>query len=109
LKPLQTPEGIERWVHNYPADDSYDQEGGRMPPATQRWVRLISAEDLERRAARKKYIGAIRHLRVLRRSTVGRILSLEAEGTKGSMSLEGEKAVTDFLSPGSLRSTLFTI
>jgi SpoIID/LytB domain protein len=72
-------------------------------------VRVIDADLLQKRAERVKYIGAIRHLRVTRRSATGRAQALEAVGTRGSVLFEGADAIQDFLSPSSLRSTLFTI
>jgi len=109
LAPLRSPEDLERWTHSFPPADGYDEETSRMPPVAARWIRILSEKDLERRAALVKYIGPIRGIVVTRRSPTGRVLSLKVEGEQGSLILTGEKMISDFLSPGSLRSTLFTI
>ncbi len=109
LAPLQSPEDLDRWTHSFPPPGGYDQETDRMPPVASRWIRVLSEKDLERRAELIKYVGPIRSLVVTRRSPTGRVLSLRVEGEQGNFMLNGEKMISDFLSPGSLRSTLFTI
>lgn len=105
----QTPLDLERWTHEFPPKDRFCEAGSLTPAVQSRWVRLIKASDLKARADRINPIGPIRHIRALRRTPLGRVRALEVVGTRGSLTLEGEKAVSDFLSPGSLRSTLFTI
>lgn len=100
---------LERWTHGFPPRDRYCEAGALSPAAQARWMRFLDAKVLRERAERTKNIGPITHIRALRRSPTGRVLSLEVVGSKDTLSLEGEKAISDFLSPGSLRSTLFTI
>lgn len=104
----RTPVELERWTHEFPPKDRFC-EAGNAPNHDARWVRVLDAKQLKERAERVKYIGSIKHVRVARRSATGRALSLEVTGTRDALLLEGEQAISDFLSPGSLRSTLFTI
>ncbi|MBI3554499.1 MAG: SpoIID/LytB domain-containing protein [Elusimicrobia bacterium] len=107
--PPHTPAQLERWTHEFPPRDRFCEAGSLTAPAESRWVRIIDASELKARAERVQYIGAIKHIRVSKRSATGRALSLEVTGSRGTLSFEGPKAIEDFLSPGSLRSTLFTI
>ena len=104
-----SPLALERWTHEYPPRDRYCEAGGLGSAADSRWIRILSTEDLRARADRTKPIGNILHLRAARRSPTGRIRALEVVGTRETLLLEGDKAIGDFLSPNSLRSTLFTI
>ncbi|MGH7735768.1 MAG: hypothetical protein ACREOE_19255, partial [Gemmatimonadales bacterium] len=104
-----TPVELERWMHEFPQRDRFCEAGSLTSPSDSRWVRIIDASILKDRASRTKYIGPIKHIRVARRSGTGRVQSLEVTGTRGSLTYDGAKAISDFLSPGSLRSTLFTI
>ena len=103
------PDELERWTHEYPPADRYCEASGLTPPVESRWMRMIPASDLAQRARRLGVIGSLRGVRALRRSASGRVLALEVSGSKGSLTLEGAKAISSFLSPGSLRSTLFTV
>ncbi|OGR82163.1 MAG: hypothetical protein A3J74_07210 [Elusimicrobia bacterium RIFCSPHIGHO2_02_FULL_57_9] len=107
--PLFTPLELERWTHEFPPRNRFCEAGSLTPAVQSRWVRLIKADDLKTRAERIKPVGPLRHIRALRRSPAGRVRSLEVVGTRGTLLLEGDKAISDFLSPGSLRSMLFTI
>ncbi len=104
----RTPLELERWTHDYPPRDRFC-EAGNSPEHSARWVRIIDAKDLKTRIERVRYIGAIKHIRAVKRSPTGRIQSLEVVGARETITLEGAQAISDFLSPGSLRSTLFTI
>ncbi|MBI4678252.1 MAG: hypothetical protein HY748_11785 [Elusimicrobia bacterium] len=106
---LDSPEALERWLHAAPNPDRYCDQGGLTAQAEARWIRLLDAKELSRRARRLRAIGGIRHIRALKRSSGGRILSLEVAGSADSFVLNGAEAIGAFLSPGSLRSTLFTI
>ncbi|MBI5622650.1 MAG: hypothetical protein HY924_02600 [Elusimicrobia bacterium] len=109
LPGLDSPESLERWVHAGPLPDRYCDQGGLTPPVQARWLRLLDARDISRRAQRLREIGKVRHLRALKRSPSGRILSLEVVGSADTLVLNGPDAISSVLSPKSLRSTLFTI
>lgn len=104
----RTPEELERWVHEAPPRDSYGEASG-LAQTHARWLRILEAADLTERANRSYPIGALTALRVARRSSTGRVQQLEVRGAHGSFTLAGADDIGDFLSPGSLRSTLFTI
>ncbi len=104
-----TAADLERWMHSYPPRDRYCEAGSLSPAVEARWIRLIDASELSRRAQVVKALGTVRHIRALSRTPSGRIRSLEVQGTRENLIFEGEPAIRQFLSPGSLRSTLFTI
>ncbi|MBI4377258.1 MAG: SpoIID/LytB domain-containing protein [Elusimicrobia bacterium] len=105
----RAPIEIERFLHNFPGKDNFCEAAGFLPSAQSRWVRILKTKDLERRANSIQAIDRIIHIRAAKRSRTGRIQTLEVIGTGGRLLLEGEKAISDFLSPASLRSTLFAI
>ena len=104
-----TPLQLERMVHEFPERDRYCEMQTLTPPSDSRWVRLLDVKDLQPRADRIKNIGAIKTIRATRRSATGRVQTLAVVGSRGEIILEGADALADFLSPGTLRSTLFTI
>lgn len=108
LVPPRTPAQLERWLHEAPPAGAYCEAGG-LAQTHSRWVRILDAKDLTRRANRLKDIGYIERIRAARRSATGRVEALEVDGRRGSLTLEGADDISGFLSPGSLRSTLFTI
>lgn len=105
----KSPIEFERWLHDPPPRDRYCEAGSVTAPSESRWMRVLDAKVLKARAERVKFVGPLKRLRVVRRSETGRVQALEVVGTRGSFVLEGSRAIGDFLSPGSLRSTLFTI
>ena len=96
-------------LHAAPAFDRYCDQGGLTPAVQSRWIRILDAKEVTSRTRRLREIGKVRHLRALKRSTSGRILSLEITGASDTLVLNGPEAIGSVLSPGSLRSTLFTI
>ncbi|MBI5210872.1 MAG: SpoIID/LytB domain-containing protein [Elusimicrobia bacterium] len=106
---IDSPEALERWIHTPPDRGRYCEQAALFPQVSARWIRVLDVKDLNERMARVRHIGAIRHLRALRRSPSGRVLALEVVGTQDSMVLRSPDLIAGFLSPGSLRSTLFTI
>jgi len=102
----RSEEELRLWTHEFPPAGAYCESNGRNSSAGSRWIRVLGARELQERA---KSVGEIRELRVLRRTSTGRAAALEVVGSKASLTLEGAGKILDFLSPGSLRSTLFTI
>jgi stage II sporulation protein D len=109
FEPPQSPLALERWTHEFPPRGNFCAGSALSPAVGSRWMRLLDVRDLELRAERIKKIGSIEHLRAAQRSPTGRVLALELRGVLGTLLIEGEKAISEFLSPGSLRSTLFTL
>lgn len=104
-----TPLQLERFVHEFPAHDRYCEAQTLTSPSEARWVRLLDAKDLQGRADRIQNVGTLRAIRVKGRTATGRVKALAVEGSRGVFTLEGYDAIAEFLSPGTLRSTLFTI
>jgi stage II sporulation protein D len=104
-----SPDQLELWTHEYPGQDRYCEASGITAPAESRWIRIIPAADITQRAKRSRDIGPVRQLLVRKRTATGRVQVLEVVGSRGSLTLTGAKAISDVLSPGSLRSTLFTV
>ena len=73
------------------------------------WTLTLSPYWIEARANRIRKIGKLKAIYPLRRSKSGNVVAIRAEGTKGNLDVEGEKAISDLLVAGSLRSTLFSI
>ncbi len=104
-----TPLDFERFVHEPPPSGLFSEAAPGRSAATARWVRLLDAKDLRARAEEKKRIGRIRSLRVAGRTATGRVKALEVAGTDGTVTFNGFAEVQRFLSPGSLRSGLFSL
>ena len=73
------------------------------------WTLLLRPKWIESRLNRRYKIGYLRTLIPLARGPDGRVRAIRAEGTAGSAVIEGAAAVSDILTAGTLRSTLFTI
>jgi stage II sporulation protein D len=104
-----SPLQLERLVHDFPARDRFCEQQSVTAASDSRWVRLLETRELQPRADRVKNIGEIKALRVLRRSATGRVQALLVQGSRDGLTLEGFDAIAEFLSPGTLRSALFTI
>lgn len=105
----RTPLDFERFVHEPPPEGLYSEAAPQRAAATARWVRVLDAKDLRSRAEAKKRIGRLRGLRVNARTATGRVKELEAIGADGSAVFSGFAEIQRFLSPGTLRSTMFTL
>ena len=105
----ETPLDLERFVHDAPPSGLYSEAAPGQPASAARWIRILDARDLRDRADAVKKIGRLRSVRVAGRTATGRVKALEASGADGTVTFAGFPAIQDFLSPGSLRSTLFTL
>ncbi|MFI5346522.1 MAG: SpoIID/LytB domain-containing protein [Elusimicrobiota bacterium] len=104
-----TPLDLERFVHDAPPTGLYSEAASGQPASAARWMRLLDARDLRERADADKKIGRLREVRVAGRTSTGRVKALEVTGADGTVTFTGFAAIQRFLSPGSLRSTLFTL
>ena len=109
LEEWRSPLDLERFVHEPPPQGLYSEAVSGFSPAASRWLRILDARELRSRIERRKDIGALRRVRVAARTGTGRVQSLEVEGSRGAAVFTGAKEIEEFLSPGSLRSTLFSI
>jgi len=109
LADWKTPLDLERFLHDAPPPGLYSEAAPGPIAAVARWVRVLDARDLRERADAVKKVGRLRSVRVLSRTETGRVKALEVAGVDGSVVFTGFAAIQGFLSPGSLRSTLFTL
>lgn len=107
--PWTTPEDLEHFVHEAPPEGLYSEAAPGPSAATARWTRVLEARDIRARAEEKGKIGRLRGLQVLGRTSTGRVKAIRAIGTDGTADFVGFAAIQRLLSPGSLRSTLFTL
>lgn len=106
--PWRTPAELERFLHEAPPDGLFSEAAVVARPATARWLRVIPGEDLRERVERRQDIGALRGIRAASRTPSGRVKAVEVIGAKGTLHYIGFKELESLLSPGTLRSTLFT-
>jgi SpoIID/LytB domain protein len=108
--PWITPLDVERYVHEAPPEGLYSEAAAGLTAAGARWVRLLDVKDLRPRAEEKNpKIGRLRGIVVTGRTATGRVKSLQVLGAGGTAEFVGFKEIQRFLSPGSLRSPLFTL
>lgn len=107
LAPPATPLELRRYLSSWP--ETFDKPSGYVHPSHSRWSRVVSAQELEDRVNRKRKIGRLRGLRVLRRAPTGNVEALLLIGAKRSLKLNDEFAIRGVLGTGSLRSTLFVV
>lgn len=100
---------LEISLHGPPEKDAACEASALVAPNWARWVRILDAAELRTRLPAEPFIGRIHDVRALRRSASGRVEALKVIGARGKTVLEGRSAIEDFLSPSSLRSTLFTL
>jgi SpoIID/LytB domain protein len=109
LAPWTTPLEVERFVHEPPPEGLYSEAAAGPTAANARWLRVLDARDLRARVEEKKKIGKLRGIVVTARSGTGRVKSLQVIGADGTAEFAGFAEIQRLLSPGSLRSTLFTL
>ena len=102
-----TPWELERWLSGSPS--VYCDLPQLMHPAHFRWQRLVPASELERLLRRHKNVGRLKSLRIMKRTSSGRVSRVAAVGTAGELDITREQKIRSLLVPGSLRSTLFSI
>ncbi len=106
--PWRTPAELERFIHEAPPDGLFSESAVVATPASARWIRVIDGKALRRRVERRQDVGAILAVRAVARTSTGRVKSLEIVGAKGVATYTGFKEIESVLSPGTLRSTLFS-
>lgn len=109
LAAWKTPLDLERWVHEPPPQGLYSEAAAGPAPAAARWTRLLDADEIGERANVRRKIGRLRALNVVGRTASGRVKAVQAVGGDGAVTFTGFAEIQSLLSPGSLRSTLFTL
>lgn len=107
--PWRTPADLERFTHEAPPGGLFSEAAAVAVPAAARWIRFIEAKEIRERVARRRDVGPLLRLRVLGRTETGRVKAIEVVGTRGTQTYTGRKEIEELLSPGSLRSTMFTL
>ncbi|MGH2930489.1 MAG: hypothetical protein ACRDL8_19960, partial [Solirubrobacteraceae bacterium] len=107
--PWTTPLDVERFTHDAPPEGLYSEAAPGPTAAAARWTRLFDVKDLRTRVDQKKKIGRLLNVLVAGRTATGRVKALTVVGEDGTVAYTGFKEIQAFLSPGSLRSSLFTI
>ena len=107
--PWNTDAELERFTHAAPPEGLCSEVAAVATPASARWMRVIDAGALRARVERRKDVGSLRQLRVAGRTSSGRVRAIEVIGTDGKDLYSGRKEIEYLLSPGDLRSTLFTL
>ena len=106
--PPPTPSGLERFTETPPPATLLDLAAMPEGSAIVRWTRVLDGARLEERLGRMGLKGHLKDLLPGMRTSGGRLLELRAVGTKNTLILKGPD-IERALSPGSLRSTLFTM
>ncbi len=109
LPPWSTPLDFERFIHELPTGGLYSEAAPGRASALVRWVRILDMKDIRTRIEATQKIGRIRAIRIAGRTKTGRIKTLQLVGSAGTLSATGFSEIQKLLSPGSLRSTLFTL
>ena len=109
IAPWTTPLDVERFLHETPPEGLYSEAAAGPTAADARWMRLLDAKDLRARVEEKLKIGRLRGVVVTGRTGTGRVKALEVVGADGKAEFAGFQEIQRLLSPGSLRSSLFTL
>lgn len=104
-----SPLDVEHFTHDAPPEGLYSEAAPGPTAATARWMRLLDAKDLRERVDEKKKIGRLLNVLVAGRTATGRVKALTVVGADGTLTYTGFKEIQALLSPGSLRSALFTM
>ncbi len=107
IAPPASPTALRRYLSTWP--DAFCKPSGYVHASHSRWARVIAASDLEERVNRKRKIGRLLGLRVLRRAPTGNVEALLVLGSKRNLKLKDEFDIRGLLGVGSLRSTLFVM
>ena len=107
--PKLTPFGLYSRTVEPPPDTLYCLPDDKTTGSEVAWTLLLQPKWIESRLNRKHKIGYLKALVPLARETDGRVKSLRADGTAGSVIIEGAGPIAQALTAGTLRSTLFSI
>ncbi|HXT02110.1 MAG TPA: SpoIID/LytB domain-containing protein, partial [Elusimicrobiota bacterium] len=107
--PWALPLDVEHFTHDAPPEGLYSEAAPGPTAAAARWMRIFEARDLRSRVERRKKIGRLLNVIVAGRTATGRVKQLKVVGADGELTYTGFKEIQGLLSPGSLRSALFTM
>lgn len=105
-----SPFGINAALLKGPKENLACIPESRLEYTDLNWTLVLEPKWIISRVKRvNKKIGKLKSLVTISRDNKGRVLKLRAIGTKGYVDFEGDEAISNLLSAGSLRSSLFTI
>ena len=100
-----TDRNIRRWLKkDISAWCNTKKFGGKR---TFRWERSVGVEEVEANIAKRKRIGRLRDIRILKRGVSGRVIQMELVGDSGALELDRELAIRRVF--GGLRSSMFAL
>ncbi len=100
----KSPWDFDQWIKGYPKALCANSKFAN--PLSFRWIRVISAQDLEQRVSRVWDIGSIKNVVALKRTSAGYITALKIVGTKRAVTVEKEHEIRRLLGLGQIRSNL---
>jgi peptidoglycan hydrolase-like amidase len=80
-----------------------------VPGCHSRWARVVDAADVTAALRRRRDIGPLKRLEVLRRDAAGRVTLLRATGERGELTLGSESFARQILGRGTLRSDFYAL
>ncbi len=99
---------LARFLHD-PPSGLFSAADASGTPASSRWILTLDERGLRQRAARIQDVGRLISVAVSSRTPTGRVVELTVVGARGALVVRGAADIEAFLSPGSLRSTLFDL
>ncbi|PIP81749.1 MAG: hypothetical protein CO113_16380 [Elusimicrobia bacterium CG_4_9_14_3_um_filter_62_55] len=106
---LRSPLDFERLTHRFPDKKLYHEASSIVPANWNRWVRILDPDPIRERVERVADVGPLRRIVVLGRDATGRVQGVRVIGARGQAEFKGAEAVEAVLSPGGLRSTMFSL
>lgn len=103
----KTPYALRVWLGGRPA--IYCASSSFVWHPEYRWSRVVPAQTIGDRLARKRRIGRVRQIYIRRRNSTGRVQTVEVVGTQGRITLSREHEIRRYLGLGLLRSTQFVM
>ncbi|MBV9080343.1 MAG: SpoIID/LytB domain-containing protein [Elusimicrobia bacterium] len=107
VKTPKSPWEWKRWVQQAP--DVYCKGSQYVWRPEYRWMRVVPAETIAAKLARKKKLGRVKQIYVVKRARSGSVQRVRVVGTKGEIILSKEEQIRHYLGLGSLRSNLFFV
>ncbi len=96
-----------RWVLRQ--TDVYCKGSQYVSNAEYRWARVVPAETIAAKLAKKAKLGRVKQIFILKRARSGRVQKVRVIGTRAEILLVKEHEIRHYLGLGSLRGNLFTV
>jgi len=102
-----SPWELKKYLQTEP--DLYCQSSPHIWYPEYRWARVVEAKHIANKLRRKRNLGRVRQIYILKRNKSGRVQKIQVIGTKGFITLTKEHHIRRYLGLGSQRSTQFMI